>query len=508
MAGFNHVDHVVVLMMENRSYDHILGARFELDTLVQRSNPQPSLSEPYLARIRGATEVEPPHWDPPHDHQSVMNQIAANSDHGPMSGFISTAYQAFRQRSPDITHHIALEWAQKTMHSLNPSINVVLPNLAEQHIFIDRWFSDVPGSTWPNRCFAQYATSHGMLGTPEGFDFEGLGLFSSYREALGRIRSIFSDLEEAGKTWRIYHHGTPFSALTMVQKYVKDSIFAQAYDSGISTWEPRSGFFPFSRYQLHVHQRQLAHYTFIEPAYSGEPNDQHPPADLTSGEELISQVAGTIIQVENSPEPQRIALLIVYDEHGGLFDRMLPPPAPSPDNITHPGGFEFDQYGCRVPAVLICPTIPQLEIQPSDRPFSHASICKTVRQLFMPHTDYLSQREEDAPSFLPGISSMEPSIFQGPFHRPSSFDHAKFLTSFNESSHASLDFLIQLIDRVSSMSELVKPLFDRFKSACFLNHAAAAGIETESQKIAFENALHILSDELDDVVDQVMKDLV
>jgi phospholipase C len=155
----------------------------------------------------------------------------------------------------------------------------------------------------------------------------------------------------------------------------------------------------------------LPEYCFVEPNYSdhdsdsGEElaNDQHPDHHVQAGELFIATVYNAIRQ--NPDLWKSTALLIVYDEHGGIYDHV-PPPECTPDgyvasaNDTGTGReFRFDRLGVRVPAILVSPWIPKGTVV-SGRTFEHASIPATATNFFLQNYEQRSVREKAADTFL------------------------------------------------------------------------------------------------------------
>ncbi|MGH9885228.1 MAG: alkaline phosphatase family protein, partial [bacterium] len=146
---------------------------------------------------------------------------------------------------------------------------------------------------------------------------------------------------------------------------------------------------------------ELPSYAFLEPCYGGTgQNDQHPPADIRPGEQLIADVYGWI---KASPAFARTLFIITYDEHGGCYDHVAPPGgARPPDREGRPGedGFRFDRFGLRVPCVVINPHIRRgLIARPAgNTPFDHTSIIKTVQECFGLEGS-LTERDRAAPDF-------------------------------------------------------------------------------------------------------------
>jgi len=159
----------------------------------------------------------------------------------------------------------------------------------------------------------------------------------------------------------------------------------------------------------------LPDYSFVEPNYNdhdgddGEElaSDQHPDHNVQAGELFIASVYNAIKQ--NPALWASTALLIVYDEHGGIYDHV-PPPACVPDGfVAQPNDtgtgmpFAFDRLGVRVPAILVSPWIPKGTVV-TGRTFEHASIPATVTKFFLGDYDPRSPREKAADTFLDLLS--------------------------------------------------------------------------------------------------------
>ena len=159
---------------------------------------------------------------------------------------------------------------------------------------------------------------------------------------------------------------------------------------------------------------RLPNYSFIEPRYFSDPllrrmpNDQHPPHNVLFAERLIARVYDAI---RNGPAWERTLFVIIYDEHGGIYDHVPPPPAVPPDNLQ-PDGFAFDRYGVRVPAVIVSPWVPAGSvIRPPagcPYPFDHTSVLATLRILFDLGSP-LTRRDAVAPDVLHALSLEGPS---------------------------------------------------------------------------------------------------
>jgi len=342
------IDHVIVLMLENRSFDHMLGftrqAGYDINGLDgSQSNPVDP-AQPGGTRVKVSAEADSilPQ-DPGHQVSDVNVQLFGRSGPPPLGlmneGFI---YSYGKQRN------VTPEIARTIMRCFKPTNLPVLTTLAKEFAVCDRWFSSVPGPTQPNRMFALAATSGGYIDN---------SVLNSYD-----MPTIFESLSAKGLTWRNYYDDFSLSWLL----------------NRLTTDEMKVNFASFKSFLNDAKKGALPNFAFIEPKYTsmfGAANDQHPPHDVRNGEKLI---ATTYMAVKNSPAWERTILLITWDEHGGTYDHEPPVKAIPPDSKT--SRFAFDRYGVRVPAVLISPFIKRQTIVKTE--FDHTSIPATVKSVF------------------------------------------------------------------------------------------------------------------------------
>jgi phospholipase C len=257
----------------------------------------------------------------------------------------------------------------------------VLTTLATQFAVFNRWFSSIPGPTLCNRAFAHYGTSFGQV---------GMDVFYWNKQ----YKSIYERLVAAGHTTRLYYFDEASSSLEVVN-LLKD--------------QP-SLFGTFQDFKDACGRNTLPEYSFIEPNYtdhdapdgSGEliACDQHPDHDVRAGEQFIATVYNAI---RNNPNLwPATAMLVVYDENGGIYDHV-PPPNCTPDGFVAqpsatgtPDPFHFDRLGVRVPAILISPWIGAGTVV--NEVYEHASIPATITDYFI--GEYSSPREIGANTFL------------------------------------------------------------------------------------------------------------
>ena len=388
MAGaLDKLKHVVVLMMENRSFDHMLGALKAQDPRIDglsgnEANPDTTGAmikvEP-LAEYQSQLDPDPDHHFPGVDIQ-LFNGTQGNPRVPNMQGFIRDYFT----QTKDVNH------SQKIMYYFPPEKVPVITTLARKYAVFNRWFSSIPGPTICNRAFAHFGTSFGKV------DLNVFYLGDPYL-------SIYERMLHAGRTAKVYYYDQQSSTMALVFLLKNQPNLFATYDQFIA--DCKAGTLP--------------EYSFIEPNYNdhdgdgGEElaSDQHPDHNVQAGEIFIASVYNAIR--ENPTLWESTALLVVYDEHGGIYDHV-PPPACMPDGFTASGDatgtgapFAFDRLGVRVPAVLISPWIPEATVV-DGRTFEHASIPATVTKFFLESYDPRSPREKNADTFLDLLSLAAP----------------------------------------------------------------------------------------------------
>lgn len=376
-TGLDKLKHIVVLMMENRSFDHMLGGLKATDPRIQGLDGEEfnldTNGKEALVKSNAAYQgqLDP---DPDHHFEGVDLQIFDGNmapDRVPTMGGFVKSYFSIRR---DAAH------SRLIMNYYKPSKLPVLTTLATEFAIFNGWFSSIPGPTLCNRAFAHYGSSFGHV---------GMNVFYPNTE----FKSVYQRLVAAGKTAKIYYFDQKSSTMEVVNLLQHQPQFFGLFDQFLS--DCANG--------------QLPDYSFVEPNYSdheesGIPvmaSDQHPDHDVREGERLIARVYNAI---KGNPQLwESTALLITYDEHGGTYDHVLPPPCTPDGFVAQPSDtktgkpFLFDRLGVRVPAVLVSPWIRKGTVvpgagQPNARIFEHASIPATVTDLFVPGFDANNDR--------------------------------------------------------------------------------------------------------------------
>ena len=394
MGSLNKINHVVVLMLENRSFDCLLGQLYPhsagFNGLVgTESNPNPPGPPVTVWNAPGGTSKEVmsiPDPDPGELWTDMNQQICGSQTYSPpapgaeMSGFVANyLHQATLPDNAGLTYD-----PRAVMHFFTPDQVPVISTLAASFAVSDAWFAAAPCQTWPNRFFVHCATGNGYENNePVHFPYE--------------MATIYDRLETAGQPWKIYFTDFPQS-LTLS-----------------NLWTHLDHFDLYDRFKSDASTGQLPAYSFIEPRYFPDlklANDEHPPHDVRLGEELIYDVYKTLRAGRKWNET---LLVITCDEHGGCYDHVLPPPAPPPAPPRPDQPFAFNRFGVRVPAVLVSPYIPAktvLRAPPGSQPFDHTAIIRTLRDRFGLGGP-LTERDRNAPSLDLALTLAQPSN-QGP----------------------------------------------------------------------------------------------
>jgi phospholipase C len=365
------LQHVFVLMLENRSFDHLFGlsgirgidAATGAPTVIEglTGNESNSFNGHSYAVARGADYAMP--VDPGHEFPNILDQLCGpGAQYVPpypvvnRSGFIDSYNRSGGGANP----------AEIMKCFDTPRQLPVLYALAQEFAICDHWFSSLPGPTWPNRMFVHGASSGGLDHSPttaEIVEWETLDGFAFPRG------SIFQALADKGKRYHLYSGDEfPMAAalkgVTLADVHRVDDLVADVNKPG----------FPYD-------------YVFIEPSYNilhdyRNSSSQHPLADIRDGEALIKTVYDAL---RNSSIWESSLLVIAWDEHGGFYDHVSPPPAIPPGDTVprakyNQYGFTFAQYGVRTPAIVVSPFIPKNTID--HRVYDHASVPATLEALF------------------------------------------------------------------------------------------------------------------------------
>jgi phospholipase C len=364
LALKERIDYIVVVMMENRSFDHMLGyltlgGRHDIDGL------QPTFANVYDGRTYpihrlGRTALDHDE-DPKHGGKDVSRQIAG----GTMGGFV----QNFIESRPDeLKERFKAREDPVVMGYYDGEALPVYDHLAKTFCVCDRWFSSVPGATWPNRLYAVAGHSNGRK--------ENKKLFGKFDFPLSWIPAFVRHLDYRNIDWRWYH-ARPWDIEPPTVQVVDGSYFVRPGDHFALFDRTEVGGQP--SFLEDARDGNLAPVTWIDPDFGitarGDSNDDHPPADVRRGQALLKKVVNALME---SPAWPRTLLVICYDEHGGFYDHVPPPSAADDDE-------DMRTYGVRVPALVVSPFVPEGSV--AHVTFDHTSIIRTVLERFCPEDD-------------------------------------------------------------------------------------------------------------------------
>ncbi len=334
------IDHIVVLMMENRSFDHMLGylkltgVRPDIDGLTgKETNVYKSRSFPVFHLKNTVFEV-----DPCHGQECVIAQVSNDK----MSGFAA-----------DFAAHIPVDKASKVspgdiMGYYDAGDLPVYDALAREFLVCDKWFCSHPGGTFSNRFYAVSGRlevdqfGRNTVRNPDMVTF-----------APTQMKTIFHHLDERQITWRYYEHGYCF--LRLFHSWVAD----------VEHVRPAADFYADAA------AGRLPSVSYIDPDFIEAPpaNDDHAPADVRDGQRLVGKIVNALMK---GPAWSKTLLIITYDEHGGFFDHVVPPAAANVSGVS--------KYGVRVPTFVISPWVDRGAV--SHTVFDHTSILKTIIRRF------------------------------------------------------------------------------------------------------------------------------
>jgi phospholipase C len=373
------IDHIVVLMLENRSFDHMLGylslptdqgggGRADVDGLTgPDTNHNDTESSRFVShrldRTRFSGELE----DPDHSGASVDEQINGGRMDGFAANFsrISKA-RAAKQDPPGVDPDPGLVMGYYTAADLP-----VYDHLAAEYCVVDRWFSSVPGATWPNRLYALSGRAAGTRddASPPIYDLPSFVRYLDERSVDWRWYSFDpATLRAADPAYRLGDHHR-FAYVDSRKLSAKERVTGELMGEGSSFLDDVAGGRLPSVSWIDPHFKDLA-------VLGPDSNDDHPPSDVAAGQDLVLTIYHAL---SSGPQWQRTMLVITYDEHGGMYDHV-PPPAAT-DDAT-----EFRRLGVRVPALIVSPLVvsgsSSTALLGPDFHFDHTSIIKTILARF------------------------------------------------------------------------------------------------------------------------------
>lgn len=433
----NEIEYVIVLMLENRSFDNVLAWLYSQNDVPHQfipadgDTPFLGLSEDTLSQytnvlkdsngntvftcqpIKGIPSVaqtnylNSPQYDPYEPFQHVMKQIFGDGDKSnpTMSGFL----QDYASLWWDYEWESQRKNISAVMETYTDKELPILYSLAKHYAVSDLWFSSVPTQTNPNRAFSICGTSEGEVDN----GFLGKSTFQS--------DTIWNRLvqESPETTWMIFWQSDMLPGI-FPGSFCKNNFPSLNKISNLDSHIKK-----IDAFHEMARNGQLPNFSFIEPQWTIsinldpkvklfssvvknngllfglQGNDLHPPGDVRTAENLLANIYTSLISNEDAWS--KTLLIVTFDEHGGIYDHIAPPKAIPPDDFCQKG-FNFDRYGVRVPALFISPKIKKSTVIRSDNPnipFDHTSIIATILKWknIPPEKWNMGKRVAQAPTF-------------------------------------------------------------------------------------------------------------
>jgi phospholipase C len=375
---------IVLLMFENRSFDHLFGW-LSFDGINTGINGFKKPLKQYGNIYKGDSNYNPFRiktdsafsFDLPHEHDWIAQQLDRSPVNGQfqMDGFV----KAYLEKTKDNPNK-----KSPPMGFFDQELIPISSFLANEYSVCDNWYSPLPTSTQPNRTMAFCGDS---------------SIFETKLQLIDATGNIFDWMKNHGVKWRVYHDGLSFFVLYKdLWKYVLSDQFKD-YE------------FLFRDFQDEADET-FPEVILVEPSYqdaphlgSDHPNDNHPPLAIGFGEEFLRRTYEAVIT--NPTRWGNTLMIVYYDEHGGFYDHVPPPPISYKTKGKNP--FAFESLGVRIPALLISPYAPKNSV--SHLQFDHTSVLQLLAEKFtpgQPFSDTVNERRNK------GIHSISESLSDSP----------------------------------------------------------------------------------------------
>jgi phospholipase C len=319
------IDHVVLVMQENRTFDHYFSTLTipgqDIDVAPPDvTNPDPQHPGQTIRRFHQTQYC----FDNPGES---WDEVHREIDGGALDAFTTVNAENDPQNDPSGT---------RAMGYYDETDIPYYYALARAWALSDRHFSSVQANTWPNRMFYMAATAYGII-TDE------FAPMSTQVDANGNLTpNLFTRMNDAHVTWKFYAQDLPTLAILYATLQRSSAHIA-----------------PYAQFATDAAAGTLPQVSFVEGTAldGGVTADEDPPADMQFGQQMVSQIVSA---VTSSPLWPHSAVFFSYDEQGGFYDHVPPQPACIPDDIPPtlgPGDVDaaFDETGLRVPLIVISP---------------------------------------------------------------------------------------------------------------------------------------------------------
>lgn len=342
----SRIKHIVVLMMENRSFDHLLGwLKKDKNPAVDGLTGSESIPRDLTDLSKGNVPVSRGGFDvSPDDPNHLFDDIALQLDGNKMDGFAWNSVKTNKSEN-------------NPMSMFDSTSAPIINTLATEYAMFDRWFCSIPTSTDPNRAFAMSGTSQGVI--------------TNFNGTLWTQQSYFDYLRQHNRTFAGYYQDDLW-VFGYFQDMHAPEVAGHIHDLETTFFED-------------VAAGNLPDFTWLQPrsgthGVAKQPTWQHPDAAVSLGEDLIKKIYEAL---RAGPNWEETLFLITYDEHGGFYDHVVPPDqgVPAPDSALAPNGFSFNQLGIRIPTLAISPWIAKgtlvHDALPNEQPTPHSAFEST-----------------------------------------------------------------------------------------------------------------------------------
>jgi phospholipase C len=412
LERLSSVKHIVVLMMENRSFDQMLGFLEKEGLDVDGLGPgkaktnHDAAKRPYDSFEWGPGETVPPVppgqkekiLDPCHSPSCVHSQLQNGN-----TGFVRN-FAATRKDEQGKAVELDPEFLKVPMGHFGGGHLPVYKHLAHNFCVCDAWHSSIPGDTWPNRLYSLAGKEGPSIGHKPGLlgelikDIKGLPLVGGIAGApIFEVEAFTRQLHDS--QWRWYSHDPATlraaDALYRDFRHIKRNNFAYFNRKKVSlaTEAAEAAIVTHDSFLDDAAKGELRDVSWIDPNFidlsvlDPNSNDDHPPSDVKAGQALVLELYEALA---NSPAWEDTVLIVVYDEHGGFYDHVTPPPIDD--------GSGYPTLGVRVPALVVGPRVRKFVCHET---FEHTSLIATILRRFAANPEHALQampaRVQNAP---------------------------------------------------------------------------------------------------------------
>lgn len=385
-TDLKRIETIIITMMENRSFDHLLGylsflgGRRDVEGLKDQAWQQTQANPGTAAPVApfALTRFDIP--DPPHERDTIAIQIGALDTPACMRGFVQS--YARRQPPPDDESLVMGYYRAQDV----PMVDF----FAREFAVCDHWFSALPTGTQPNRLMAM----SGIAARDRNAPF-----------LLTDQELVYDWLNQHGVSWRVYHQG-PLPFFALMKKWQLPIL----HDLAIETLGLHTNFRRYEHFERDYHwDPTFPQVVFIEPEYTDgphfAPNDDHPPTPIGPGQAFLHSIYRSLIR--NPERWWKTVLLVTYDEHGGFFDHV-PPERLQTDSPT--GSYpSFETTGVRVPGFVVSPFVEQGAV--FSQSVDHTAILELLADCFTPgqvYSDAVARRSPPIARLARALTRADP----------------------------------------------------------------------------------------------------